>query len=296
MNYINKMFSHFMRNVNLSTKSLKGNEAKATKIALLSIGSFGSWYLMQKFHPSKLIKDSPQGLKKEISIEKQGEIKALFQKNPTEITEGTENENEQEVSLNYSKWIEGESFFDNLENYYLNTMNPGAFIEKIKTLAVRDPSRVSQYIQNYGITDQKVLIEIAKIAAAQNRWGVSNYIQNYGITDQKALIEIAKIAAAQNGEEVSLYIQNYGITDQKALIEIAKIAAAQDGLGVSYFIQNYEITDQKDLIGIAKIAAAQSGWGVSRSIQNYGIKDPIALIEIAKIAAAQNGSGVSYFI
>jgi len=167
---------------------------------------------------------------------------------------------------------------------------------------------VSEYIQEYGINDEKGLIEIAKLAAQQLAWlgGVSKYIQAYGIKDEQVRIEIAKLAAQQSGEGVSRYIKNYGIKadtveGQKTLIEIAKLAAQQSGGGVSLYIQAYGIKDEKVLIEIAKLAAQQSGEGVSRNIQEYGIKaDTVegqkALIEIAKLAAQQSGEGVSQYI
>ncbi len=169
-------------------------------------------------------------------------------------------------------------------------------IEIAKIAAAQNGEGVSYRIQNYGIRNEEALMEIAKIAAAQNGEGVSRYIQKYGIRNEEALIEIAKIAAAQNGEGVSYRIQNYGIRNEESLIEIAKIAAAQDGGGVSQYIQKYRITNEEALIEIAKIAAAQTGRGVSQYIQNYGIRNEEALIEIAKIAAAQNGEGVSQYI
>jgi hypothetical protein len=102
-----------------------------------------------------------------------------------------------------------------------NTLfNQSRLIEAAKEAAAQDGYKTSEYIQQYGITDQKELIEIAKIAAAQDGGGTSAYIGNYGITDQKALIEIARIAVEQAGSETSAYIRNYGIDDDQILFAI----------------------------------------------------------------------------
>ena len=93
----------------------------------------------------------------------------------------------------------------------------------------REGRLTGQDIQDYGIKDQYMLFEIAKIIAAHSGKGISEFIQNYGITDQKMLVEIAKIAAAQDGRATSQYIKNYGIKEQDRLFKIAKIAAAQSG-------------------------------------------------------------------
>jgi hypothetical protein len=171
--------------------------------------------------------------------------------------------------------------------------------EIAKIIAAHSGKGISQFIKNFDITDPNMLFEIAKIAAAQDGRGTSQYIKNYGIKDQDMLFKIAKIAAAQSGEGIGYFIQDYrdlGLKDQKMLFEIAKIAAAQSGTGTSQWIRNYGIKDQDMLFEIAKIAVAQSGRGTSRHIQNYDIQDQDKLFEIAKIAAAHNGEGISLFI
>ena len=153
----------------------------------------------------------------------------------------------------------------------------------------------SRFIKNSGIKDQSVLIDLAKMEA--NNTAFDGYdLKVFGIEDQSTLIELAKISVHKNGEKLSKYIHEYGIKDQAVLIEIAKIAAQQDEEAVSKHIQNYGIMDQTALIEIAKIAAQSSEGNVSVFIQNYGIKDQNALVEIAKLAAQHDGSCTSQYI
>jgi len=178
---------------------------------------------------------------------------------------------------------------------YQEDQNDHHILEIVKELATQN-NRLSVYIQNYEIRNEKDRIEIAKVSAAKYGRDTSEYVQNYGIKDEQALIEIAKLAAAESGRGTSAHIQNYGIKGEQTLIEIAKLAAAESGRGISEYIQNYGIKDEQALVEIAKIAAAHDGEGTSEYIKNYGIKNELALIEIAKIAAAQHGRRTSKYI
>jgi hypothetical protein len=142
---------------------------------------------------------------------------------------------------------------------------------------------IGHFIRNYKITNQKALVQIAKIAAAQESC-LAHHIKEYGIDDEASRIEVAMISAAKNGEETSRYIARFDITDQQALIQIAKAAAAQDGRGTSCFIKKYGIHEEASRIEVAMIAAARDGGGTSEWIRNYGIKNKQALFEIAKVA------------
>ncbi|MCB1149081.1 MAG: hypothetical protein KDK48_02865, partial [Chlamydiia bacterium] len=105
-------------------------------------------------------------------------------------------------------------------------------------------------------------------AAKQNGWGTSEFIENYGITDQGMLKEIVLEAAKQNGLYTSRFIKNCGITDQGALKEIALEAAKQDGRGTSEFIENYGITDEEALKEIIVVSLAQN-FEALRFIEKY---------------------------
>lgn len=192
------------------------------------------------------------------------------------------------------QFLMGRSPIDFIEEF--NITDQKILFEFAKIAAAHDGRDTSDYIKNYGIKNEEHLIEIATISAAQNGEGTSEFIHKYGIKDEKARVAIAKIAAAHSGSGTSKFIKNYGIKDEKARIEIAKIAAGHSGGGTSKFIQNYDITDKQALVEIAKIAAAENGEGLSAHIQKYGIKGEKILIAIAKIAAAQSGWGVSEHI
>ena len=100
--------------------------------------------------------------------------------------------------------------------------------------------------EKYGITDQNMLFELAKIIAAKDGSGAIFLILN-GITDQNMLFELAKIDAAKDSWETSANIQHYGITNQNMLFEIAKIAATQNGLETSRHIQNYGLSNNQQI-------------------------------------------------
>lgn len=169
-------------------------------------------------------------------------------------------------------------------------------MESAKALALADPKKLGQTINQLGITNQSALVEIALIVASHDSGLISHYIQNFGITDEIALARIAVTAATRNGESLSQLIKNYRISDPLLLAEVAETAATRFGWGTSKFIQNFGITDQAALVRIAKAAAAHNGMGTSRFISRYGITDKAELARIAKIAATHDGVGTSYSI
>jgi hypothetical protein len=175
-------------------------------------------------------------------------------------------------------------FSSNVQNFGIT--DQAALVELAK-FAAQNGGNVAYHIQNYGIADQAVLIELAKFIA-QTEDVISCYLQNFAIQDQAVLVEIAKLIAQQSRSNISQYIQDYGLTDQAVLIEIAKIAVQRSGVEVSMYIQNYGIKDQAVLLDIAKLAI-QSGCDIFQYLHHYGFKDPATRIEIAKIVAQDKG-------
>ncbi|MBA3603977.1 MAG: hypothetical protein H0W50_10150 [Parachlamydiaceae bacterium] len=117
-------------------------------------------------------------------------------------------------------------------------------------------------------------IEAAKFAAAQEYERLSYCIQNYGIKNQKGLIEIAQTSATQDGFWTSMYIQNYGIEDEKGLIEIAKIAAAQK-INRTFHIQEYGIKDQQALFAIFLISIGSSQEKAFEALKKYNFSEDL---------------------
>ena len=123
-------------------------------------------------------------------------------------------------------------------------MNQDVLLELVKLSLRDDPHQdLLSRIPNLKKLNEETRIEIAKYDSYQ----ISSRIQEYDISDQTALIEIALAAAKQNGRETSRYIRNYGIRDPTALKDIALAAAKQNGEETSRFIRNYGITDPTTL-------------------------------------------------
>lgn len=170
--------------------------------------------------------------------------------------------------------------------------DPANFTAVVKEAAINYGTRVAQQIKDLGITDQKVMKEIALVAMKS---GGSKYIANFAFVDQETLIELAKAAAES---DVSGHIEEFGITDHRALIEIAMLAAERDG-GFSLCVKNYAITDQEVLFKLAQIAAAradESSFCFSHYIDRFGLVSEEARIAVAKIAAFHNPESLTEFI
>lgn len=154
--------------------------------------------------------------------------------------------------------------------------------------AAQDGGAVSLNIHRFGIVSLESRIAVAMAAARSDGGGTSRHIVNYGITDQEALIAIAEEAATSDGEGTSLYIGNYGIADRDALLRIARLAATSGGAAVLQDLGRYGIEREADRIDIAAHAAARDGEGTALFLQQLGVNDRKALFRIALIALAEN--------
>ncbi len=171
--------------------------------------------------------------------------------------------------------------------------DPSALAE-LALIILPSANGMSEYIRNFGIKDQAILIRLAKMAAESNERDLSQHIGAYGIEDQSALVEIATIAVRAGGR-ISEHIRNFGIKDQAILIKLAKMAAESNERDFSQHIGAYGIEDQSTLVEIAAIAV-RAGGSISEHIRHYGIKDRAVLIELAQIAAASGEVDLSQYI
>lgn len=93
--------------------------------------------------------------------------------------------------------------------------------QRIEIAKMAAPSQgASIYFAHYDIEDPELRFEIAKISA-QHDSSLSMCINNYKITDQKLLKEIALIAAYEQGKETSQWISNYKIEEERDRFNIA---------------------------------------------------------------------------
>lgn len=143
------------------------------------------------------------------------------------------------------------------------------------------------HIEEYGIKEEKELIEIAKIAAKNKNSYLAEHIQKFKITNEQALIEIAEISA-QYDNALPTFIQRFNIKDEKQRIRIAQVALQEHPIRLIFSIKNFEINNESERIALAKLAAQKDGYTLSENIKEFDIKSPKELINIAKIATSNN--------
>lgn len=175
-----------------------------------------------------------------------------------------------------------------------NIKNFDALLEIIKICAQYDAETTVLAVAAYDIP-QGQRVELAKLCAQCNGGDTARCIQNFKITDQNSLIEIAKICA-QNDTRVPYYVWNFGITDQAALIEIAKLCVQKDAGMTAQWIDRFKIADLSALVDIAKLCAKRAGGATAASIEKFGIQDQSALIEIAELCALNDGAGLYKYL
>lgn len=187
---------------------------------------------------------------------------------------------------------DGENLSQYISNYGIEDQNELIAIAKIA--ALNSSSAMLLHIQNYKITDQTELAEITKSFIYKDDT-VSRFIADSGITDQNLLIEIAKLDISAHGVKAFQFIRNYHITDQTELAEFAKSILYRDNDFItSSAISRSGITDQNLLTELAILGVSIHGNKVLNNIHHYGIKDKNILIELVKISAHINAKNSSY--
>lgn len=139
----------------------------------------------------------------------------------------------------------------------------------------KHPEKFSENIASFHIADQSVRVEFAK-EMATHHWGedgdeshLDEYIQNYGITDQEALVEIANLYAGHSGN-ISRGFKNFGILNESDRIKIAKTAAWFSGQNlVAEYFENYEIKNPRAIREILDILLANSSSEVPRYLRKF---------------------------
>lgn len=134
-----------------------------------------------------------------------------------------------------------------------------ARLQMAKIAASQDPRKLAFWIERFGIEDEIGRAEVAKIAlaSASSVGDVAFHMDNFRITDQTALVELARIGAEQGS--LSPWIRTFGITDQKSLVQLAKLDRERRG-GLywpdGYFNnEDWRIEDTKLLVELARSVA-----------------------------------------
>lgn len=150
------------------------------------------------------------------------------------------------------------------------------------------------WIRNFGITDERGLIELAEQAASTSSTDISQYISLFDIKDLEALKQIARLAGVSRDCRLAEYVANYHIQDESDRIEIAKICVTYD-VNFAAHVRNFAITNQAALTHLAKVAASMNGEAVACCIHEFGIESPRALEEIAQLAIKEGYQYIQNF-
>ena len=169
----------------------------------------------------------------------------------------------------------------------LGITDQAALVEIAKLAVQQDKVRTLEHIANYGITSQTALIEIVRLALVDltpaDVGSAYRGILKASITDQTVLLEMAKLLTSKSTSGISI-MGNLGITDPMALIELVKLNLQKCVPLTLLKFANYRISDPTTLVELAKFAAQIDGKSTSSLIKNFGITDQTALFEIATLA------------
>lgn len=167
-------------------------------------------------------------------------------------------------------------------------------IENALASARSDPGGTAERIQEFGITDQEALINIAKICADGDSNATAENIRNFGIKSPIARIDIARICAEQTLECTAPHLANFDIPleFQDELIELFKLCAAQNADETVEYFAEFGITD-KSFYPASAIHCIQEGANdIEAIITNFLIHTESDLIELATALARKNPLGI----
>lgn len=174
----------------------------------------------------------------------------------------------------------------------------GRYVEIAKHCAERDGEITAQYIKAFGITDQRVLIEVAQLCAEidyKKACDIFRYIGEFGL-DERSRIELAKVLIKETFD-VARNIKRFDIIDEKARIEIAKLYIQEIKIvpdDLLNTIKEFGITDQNALVEIAKLIVQKIPHMFDDIIKNFSITEENTFIEIAKTAIDRHQAVVDF--
>lgn len=146
--------------------------------------------------------------------------------------------------------------------------------------------------EQFGITNESTLFELAKRAALNKNPYLSEHIEKFHLFSEKHRIEIAKILAGNPLSCLGDFIEKFEISESQALLEIAQIAASTTGSLIAEHIEKFQITEEKDRIELAKSLASLPFSELCRNLEKFKITNRKALLEILTIAAKTPDSGL----
>jgi hypothetical protein len=211
---------------------------------------------------------------------------------------------------------DGSYLAENLDNF--NIKDPEAILAVARLCCERGWKTLA-FIDKFRITDQKVIIELAKTNLKNHPYGLSTYFRNLKIKNERDRIELALLSAKENGEYTAKHIENFEISDQQALIEIATLCAHENPGQTAHhfdyfkikdpkarytiarycmehncanFIRNFDIPDEQDRIELARISAQSNAEKTSIYLEDFKITDQAVLVELAR-TCIENSKGVA---
>jgi hypothetical protein len=185
--------------------------------------------------------------------------------------------------------------------------------EFAKQVAILDPKKFPQYIQEFNITRNDSLIEIAKISAEQSGKATAKFFHKFGIKcetpqDFASIKEIILVCYQRDYEAVAKHIKNFAIDSkteegQTFLIKLAQNLFEMDSILFLDIIRDFEIDAERPeghhaLVEMAKrIASKPFGIVVAANFQKLGFKkgdEQETIIQLAKDISKNSGEIAKY--
>lgn len=158
-------------------------------------------------------------------------------------------------------------------------------IQIAQELARTRPLVISNQIQYFSISDEKILAAIAKKVAGNRAFSSRVFcdFQNFNISSPALRLEILQIALSNmsDGELINIEDNLVNKFAEPERVEIAKILASRNE---EFRIAPLRIKSESNRIAIAKIFARRFGYNLSIQLGDFKIKDTRVLLDLCNIA------------
>jgi hypothetical protein len=201
------------------------------------------------------------------------------------------NTKDQKIKLDFGKAIVVFEYLRSLKD--LNFSKIESISDRIEILAKFIVHSSSAYVffeefNDFGITDQKGILSLARLAAEKNPQITGIYIDKLGINDVNSFYSIIDLSFKNylNSKEL-LYLLN----DETDKIEVIEEVAKRDGMAAAIWCKFFHIECQKTLVRIARLALQNKSYWTSHYFDRFMIKDENERVDLFKFAVERK-SGV----
>lgn len=146
----------------------------------------------------------------------------------------------------------------------------------------------AEFIQDFKLTNQDYLKEVATIYAEHYPTTCIKQIKNFDLKNEKDRFKLAQICAKKHAANLSSALHNFNLTNQDYCKKIAEICLEEDMIAFMANIKNFGLNKEADRFQFAKMSALS--LVLPKYIKQFELTNPTYLEEMAEICSERHPS------